>query len=408
MKKLEVMWNARHSRKRFFSIPLLLMGLLILPHPTQSGVQDMYAGKSLEDGLRRLQMKGLPILYSSSLVRPDMLVTFEPKATSHSAVLKELLIPFGLTTHKGPSRTLLVIREPADRKASRIIRVPSVGLGQEYVIVPFVTIYLTAQDTHDQFVTNLKTEDLVLKENGVERPITELTNYTTLNTEASNEPSSIFFLIDSSESMGINNEGSNEYIRTKQIAMRLLDEFRPGDQMMVVGFNESFWVLSEMTQDTEQIAMRLQEDGVTKGRTALYDALMAIVEKAEDIPGRKIVILCSDGEDNYSRTTLNELLQALQYSNLMVLSFGSNIESKLKPRNRKVLEKITRATGGHSFFLDGLSDSVLIVDEIKEAMTSQYGLGFFPANPSRHGLRDLEIKCKVNGVRLQYRKSYLF
>ena len=387
---------------------MALVILPILPHSAQSGVQDMYAGKSLEEGLRRLQMKGLPILYSSSLVRPDMLVTFEPKATSHNAVLKELLMPFGLTTHNGPSRTLLVIREPADRKVSRIIRVPQVGLGQEYVVVPFVTIYLTAQDADDRFVTNLKTEDLVLKENGVERPITELTNYTTLNTELSNQPSSIFFLIDSSESMGINSEGSNEYIRTKQIALRLLDDLKPGDQMMVMGFNESNWVLSEMTQDTEQIASRLQEEGVTKGRTALYDALMAVVEKAQDIPGRKIVVLCSDGEDNFSRTTLNELLHALQYSNMMVLSFGSNIESKLKPRNKKVLEKITQATGGHAFFLDGLDDSVLIVDEIREAMTSQYGLGFFPANPSRHGVRDLEIKCKVNGVRLQYRKSYLF
>jgi Ca-activated chloride channel family protein len=275
------------------------------------------------------------------------------------------------------------------------------------VVVPYVTIYMTAQNEGHQFVTTLKADDLVLKENGIERPITELTNYMHLANKQ-REPISIFFLMDSSESMGVVFEGNTQYNRTKEIATGLLDDFEPGDQMMVTAFNEDSWILSEMTQDTATIAARLQQDGITKGRTALYDALMGVLKKAEDVDGRKIVILCSDGDDNFSRTSLDELLFALKSSNVVVISFGSNSQAKLKPRSRKVLEKITQTTGGHAFFLNSTADSIYIVDELVQVMTSQYALGFFPSNPSRHGWRDLEIKCKVDGVRLQYRKSYLF
>jgi hypothetical protein len=69
-----------------------------------------YAGRPLGDVLRDLQRRGLNVLFSSELVKPDMKVTAEPKSTTPRQILEELLAPHGLSVRGGPRGSLLIVR----------------------------------------------------------------------------------------------------------------------------------------------------------------------------------------------------------------------------------------------------------------------------------------------------------
>ena len=74
-----------------------------------------YAGKPLGDVLRDLQRRGLNVVFSSELVKPDMKVAAEPKATTPRRILDEVLAPHGLAVRGGPRESFVVVR--AKRRA---------------------------------------------------------------------------------------------------------------------------------------------------------------------------------------------------------------------------------------------------------------------------------------------------
>ena len=69
-----------------------------------------YAGKPLGDVLRDLQRRGLNVVFSSELVKPQMMVASEPKATAPRRILDEVLAPHGLAVRSGPRGSFIVVR----------------------------------------------------------------------------------------------------------------------------------------------------------------------------------------------------------------------------------------------------------------------------------------------------------
>lgn len=74
-------------------------------------VAASYAGRPLSAALRDLESRGLKLVYSDDVVRPDMLVGREPRATKPRQILDELLREQGLHVEPGPRSTLLIVRD---------------------------------------------------------------------------------------------------------------------------------------------------------------------------------------------------------------------------------------------------------------------------------------------------------
>jgi hypothetical protein len=68
------------------------------------------AGRPLTEALRLLQDRGLPIVFASSIVRPDLRVRVEPRATAPRLQLDEILAPHGLVAREGPGGAIQVVR----------------------------------------------------------------------------------------------------------------------------------------------------------------------------------------------------------------------------------------------------------------------------------------------------------
>ncbi len=87
------------------SLPLLLACLAATAEAAE------YRGLPIENVLQTLRDGGLPILYSSDLVKPWMRVEREPRAIEPRAMLTEILAPHGITIAEGPEGTLMLVRE---------------------------------------------------------------------------------------------------------------------------------------------------------------------------------------------------------------------------------------------------------------------------------------------------------
>jgi Ca-activated chloride channel family protein len=368
----------------------------------QSGYS--YKGTKIVEVLRKFQQQGMKINFSSRLVTPDMIVVQEPKTISARTILDEVLNPYNLQILEGPGKIYLVVKK---RKGVEADQNPN-GISEiaEQLDVPFVTIYIGAQGSNDRFITTLQPKDFILKEDGAEQEISEFTNLS----DASNdqEPLSILLLIDQSSSMSDLHSAVRKYDFIRMAALKFLEQLQSQDRVMISGFNQSFWRLSELTQDQELIRERLKQEPELKNRTALIDLLPEAIQQMKNFPNRKILLICSDGQDSASHTTVEELSHFLQSSDVTVFAIGSESPAGSADWGHSVLERITAATGGYAFFASSASDLSLSINKIRTAIGSQYAIGYVPRYPNLHKWRDIRVDCKIPGIRLRYRNRYLF
>ena len=87
-----------------------IAALLTLLGATTGARAFDFAGQSLERALEELEARGLAILYSSDLVKPDMRVTDPPTARAPRALLEEIVRPHGIRIAEGPGGMLLLTR----------------------------------------------------------------------------------------------------------------------------------------------------------------------------------------------------------------------------------------------------------------------------------------------------------
>ncbi len=83
----------------------LLLGLGFLHAAGPSG----YRGRPLAEVLRELQSRGVEVIFSTAVVREDLLVTVEPQSADPRAMLEEILEPLGLDAQDGPGGSILVV-----------------------------------------------------------------------------------------------------------------------------------------------------------------------------------------------------------------------------------------------------------------------------------------------------------
>jgi hypothetical protein len=107
----------RASGTRAVVTMITLFALTVL---TGSAQAPKYAGRPLADVLHDLQAQGLKLLYSSELVRPDMMVMSEPRASTPRKALDAVLKPLGLEARDGPAGTVLIVRARRPPLASAV------------------------------------------------------------------------------------------------------------------------------------------------------------------------------------------------------------------------------------------------------------------------------------------------
>jgi Ca-activated chloride channel homolog len=280
----------------------------------------------------------------------------------------------------------------------------------ENLSVDLVNVYLSATDSKGRFITDLNPTDLVLKENGSTQQISHFSNFTKQESDKLGEkdvPLTLSLVLDKSESMSAQIQGTNKMDIVKNAAFRLLDELRGNDRMALISFNDFASEETPFTSNKKVIGKDILFQDVEGGETALLDSIYFALEKLNGQQGRKIIVVFSDGEDTASNLKLDEVLSNLIASDVTVLAFGTMALGSNSMRGRFILERLAEASGGYAFFPRSLNGLNEIMEKLREGMRSQYSLGYKPLNGKKDGKwRAIEITCKRPGVKLRYRKGY--
>ena len=217
----------------------------------------------------------------------------------------------------------------------------------------------------------------------------------------------LFSAEDLSASVGliIDNSGSmrDRHADVARAALAFAGASNPEDEMFVVSFNERVYLglppPLRFTNDLEQIHSALVRNAPA-GMTALYDALAAGIEHLKSgTRNRKALVVLSDGGDNASRQSLDDVLQLAQRSSATIYTIGIYDDTNLD-RNPGVLRKIAGSSGGRAYFPDSVEEMEKVWLDIAGGIRNQYTIGYSSRNTRRDGMfRKVKTTASRNGGR---------
>jgi VWFA-related protein len=197
----------------------------------------------------------------------------------------------------------------------------------------------------------------------------------------------------------IDNSGSMREKRAKvnQAALNLVRSSNPQDEVFVVNFNDEYYLDQDFTNDLLKLKEALEKIDA-KGGTALRDAVVASAEhlKKDARLERKVLFVVTDGEDNASRSSLEDAVKQLQEENgPSVYAIGILGDEEHPKRARRALEIIAQRTGGIAFFPKTLDEVDEISRQVAHDIRNQYTIGYRPTNPrSAGGFRQIRVEAK--------------
>jgi Ca-activated chloride channel homolog len=245
---------------------------------------------------------------------------------------------------------------------------------------PEITIRKTVQEVRLGFhvssqngrpVPELQAGQFSLYQDG--QPITAVTGFYA----DQNLPLRLLLMIDASDSM------TRSFASERKAAANFLERVvRPDvDQSAVVAFSTHANIQLGANASAPE-KLRLIDDLHSSDLTALFDS---ICEATARIPAydhettltRRVLVLLSDGDDNYSLHSLRDAIAAAQKSDVVIYAISPRDPRLLQPGNAN-LEELTAATGGRVFFLKKYEQSPEAFAQIEREIRSEYAVTFHP------------------------------
>jgi Ca-activated chloride channel family protein len=268
------------------------------------------------------------------------------------------------------------------------------------VSVDLVNVLCSVLDKNtNSFVTNLTQDDFTIYEDDKKQ---EIVNFS----REANLPLTIAMLIDTSQSVA-------PKLKFEQDAATSFFQsvLREKDRAMLVEFDSGVTMLQDFTNDPNKLAKEIRKLRAAGG-TALYDAIyMTCDEKLIRETGRKALVILSDGEDESSKTNLQQAtemaLRAEATTFAISISKGGFFGVGGSQEGDTVLKDIAKETGGRVFFPFKIEELDDAFRQINQELRSQYSIGYLSTNPARDGsYRKIDIRVSEKGLKLGHRRGY--
>ncbi len=267
---------------------------------------------------------------------------------------------------------------------------PPIVIGAE---VEIVSVPVMVYDKAGRFVADLKKNEIQILEDGVPQEITYLAS----STGEDRIPLSIALTLDTSGSM----QPSVKFL--KEAATYFTGKLETTDQALVVQFNESVKSSSEFTDDTDRMDSFINGLQVWGG-TALYDAVMYGLDRLRDRPGRKALILLSDGDDIGASSATRAQVTALAKS-LEVSIYAVGIQGFDTPRG--FLKNLAEDTGGVYYFPNKVSELIKVFEAISKDLKNNYMVAYSPKRAADNTYRKIEVRVSRPEVSVRVRPGYM-
>lgn len=267
---------------------------------------------------------------------------------------------------------------------------PPLVIGAE---VEVVSVPVLVFDKAGRFIPDLKKSEIQLFEDGVAQEIIYLAS----STGDDRIPLSIALTLDTSGSM----QPSIAFL--KEAATYFTGKIEATDQALVVQFNESVKSSSEFTDDTDRLDSFINGLQVWGG-TALYDAVLYSLDRLRDRPGRKALILLSDGDDNGASSATKSQVTAMAKS-LEVSIYAVGIQGFDTPRG--FLKNLAEDTGGAYYFPGKVGELIKVFEAISKDLKNNYLVAYSPKRSADNTYRKIEVRVARPDTSIRVRPGYM-
>jgi Ca-activated chloride channel family protein len=249
--------------------------------------------------------------------------------------------------------------------------------------VDVVLVPVTVTDPLDRLVTGLDKENFEIFEGSQKQQIRHFSS--------EDAPISLGVIFDVSGSM------ADKIDKSREAVVEFFKTANPEDEFFMITFADQPELLADFTQNVEDIQNKLVYVA-PKGRTALLDAIYLGLNKVHrGKHERKALLVISDGGDNHSRYTENEIKSLVKEADVQIYGIGlydlipKTVEEKLGP---SLLNEITDLTGGRTYTVDNPNELADVATKIGIELRNQYVLAYRPTQATRDG-KWHKIKVKL-------------
>ena len=250
-----------------------------------------------------------------------------------------------------------------------------------------VSLNVSVLDKSGKMITNIPQAAFHVLENGVEQPI------------------KIFRREDVPVSMGIlvDNSGSMRDKRAKVAAasLALVKASNPQDEIFIVNFNDDAFLDCPFTNDIKKMEEALDRID-SKGGTAMRDAISMSTDYLKDKgkKDKKVIVVVTDGNDNTSNMSLEQLVRKATQSETLVYSIGllNEEEKREATKAKRALRALAETSGGLDYYPKDLAEVDKITPQIAHEIRNQYILGYVPLNTTfDNTFRKISVQIKGYG-----------
>lgn len=280
------------------------------------------------------------------------------------------------------------------------------------VRLPVTVIKKEKEKGREILVTGLTRPDFEVFEDGVRQEVTFFSD------EKTNPPVFVGVLMDTSPSTAGKLAFSKEAAKNFLYSVVRLRK----DKAAFMTFDNEISLHQDFTDKLDQLDKAVDKIKKTGSQTAMYDAVWQFTdEKLRTIPGRRVIVIITDGEDTFSRANLADAIDIAQRTETTVFAISTKagflgtvpgVEiGTSKDKNDRLLTDLCERTGGEAFFTGDMIELERAFTRISQELRSQYLVTYKPANQNYDGReRKIEVRftdpSNAKNYRLRTKASY--
>lgn len=270
-----------------------------------------------------------------------------------------------------------------------------------------VRLPIAVKDKQNNLVMGLSKADFIVFEDGIEQEATFFTD------EKTNPPVFVGVIMDTSPSTAGKLEFSK---RSAKDFIYTVTRLRK-DKAAFLTFDNEITMYQDFTDKLDLLDKAVDQVKRVGTQTALYDAIWQFTdEKLRNAPGRRVVVLITDGDDTFSRAELDDVIDIAQRTETTIFAISTKqgflgtvpgVEiGTIKDRGDKLIERLCAETGGEAFFTGDVLALERAFKRISQELSAQYILTYRPANQEFDGKRrriEVRFRDREKGKNLRIR-----
>jgi Ca-activated chloride channel homolog len=261
-----------------------------------------------------------------------------------------------------------------------------------------VVLPTTVVDKSGKLITTLKQDAFTVTENDVKQDI--------LLFKREDIPVSMGLIIDNSGSM------RSKRASVEAAALALVKDSNPQDEVFIVNFNDDAYIDNPNSKDfltdideMKEALTRIDSRGGTAMRSAIDKSISWLKKAHKD---KKVLVVVTDGVDNASDVTLEDLVRDARQSGVLIYSIGllAEEEKRSAANAKRQLNALAEATGGSTYYPKELTEVDPIAHQVAHDIRNQYTIGYKSSNEALDGsYRKIKVVVKAPGNPLARTRS---